>query len=105
MKRYVLLIIIIIVVLIYRNHWMNIRLNNQVVVLSGQVDSLKSVTYFYESQVNNLAKNLSEIGEIGLDSVNYEIKARDSAIFSHDQQIRWLQWHVERLNKLKTNKP
>ena len=46
---------------------------------------------------SGIEKDLNKINVLTLDSLNHKIEGHDSAIFSHDQQIRWLQWHVERL--------
>lgn len=100
MKRYVLLIIVLFVILIVRNFYANQMNSNKVAILGGRLDSLRNVVSFYESKQAVFENSTKNMGKNAVDSVKTEIKARDSAIFSHGQQVRWLQWHVERLNKL-----
>jgi competence protein ComGC len=99
MKRYVLLILSILVVMILVNYARNIKQQHHIKGLNARVDSLQNVIYIYESRQVQVEKNLNLLAKTTLDSLNLTLKANDSAIFSHDQQIRWLQWHVERLKK------
>jgi len=99
MKRFVLLIIMVLVLLILHNYWRSFTTQLRTVELERQLDSLTNVVSFYESNQRILKNNVIESTNIGHDSLKTEIKARDSALYGHDQQIRWLQWHVERLNK------
>lgn len=97
MKRYVVLILVIVLVLIFRNYLKMAQLDGDITRMSGRVDSLQNVIYFYESRQVSFEKNHNKAMKITYDSINLRIKAHDSAIFSHGQQVRWLQWHVERL--------
>lgn len=97
MKRYVLLIFGIILFFMFRNNWVNHNQRSAIVKLQGQVDSLVNVTLSQESLLKLQRENLNKINVLILDTLDTRIKAYDSTIFSHDQQIRWLQWHVERL--------
>jgi hypothetical protein len=91
--------LIILIAIALMNYLGNDKNTNEVERLTGQFDSLTNVIYFYEARQVILEKNLREASKIAYDTLNFEIKARDSALRSHDQQVRWLQWHVERLNK------
>ena len=68
--------------------------------MQWQIDSLE-VELKLEAGSWKLEEGKQKMEKMMLDSINMQFKATDSAIFSHGQQIRWLQWHVERLNKLK----
>ena len=86
--------------MIIRNHWTNQVAVNQVLVLAAQVKSLENKLDLYEDRLDTISNHVEKPAKIASDSLIFEIKGRDSAIFSHGQQVRWLQWHVERLNKL-----
>jgi len=105
MKRYVLIIITVFVLLMWKDYVTKDRIKGEVTILKGRVDSLKNVIYFNESTRASFENNTKKLTKTASDSMNLEIKARDSAIFSHGQQVRWLQWHVERLNKSTNQKP
>lgn len=96
MKRYVLLFLIVMLALLIRNFWIISQQRQSIKHYYGEIDSVRNVIYVYEAEHKQFQDRILEVTR----GLNKAIESRDSAIFSHGKQVRWLQWHIARLDTL-----